>query len=225
MRAITTATQLLILFRMMYSCECFIPMWQRVENNNLQQSRMMRLFLAQQPEPVTDAIANNDDDTQMTLRAMQTIVGLTDTELKRIASRVPEIEKFNAQTSEVCIMSLMERLSLNKEEIKKKIVLRLPQVLGYEYSTDVEPNLSLLQQNLLLEDDELRSLILKCPQIIGLDYRKEIRPKVESVQRKLGFNNDGNLTNIKEEILRKPALLDVPVRGGFSSSRSRSRKT
>jgi len=159
--------------------------------------------------PSYNSIKNTDDENSG-LMDLQNVVGLSDTELKRIVSRVPEVKTYSAITTKKCLTLLMERLSLSTEEIKKKIVLRLPQVLGYNYIVDIEPSLTLLQQRLALEDDELKSLILKCPQIIGLNFEKDIWPKVISVQSKLGLDN---LVDTKKEILQKPALLDVPVRG------------
>lgn len=171
--------------------------------------------------------ATTNDGSDANLIEIQRIVGLTDTELKRIISRIPQMKTYNPQTTQSCLTSIMERLNLTKQETKKKIILRLPQILGeYEYDTDIEPSLTLLQKRLLLSDNELQALILKCPQILGLDFDSDIWPKVQSVRSKLGLEDDNkrNIIQTKDEILSKPALLDVPVRGTASANRERKKE-
>jgi len=61
--------------------------------------------------------------------------------------------------------------------------------------------------------DELRSLVLKCPQIVGMDFVTEVSPSLQKLRDTLGLDGVG----VKEEVLRRPASLELPVRGGVSS--------
>ena len=157
----------------------------------------------------------SSDDTN--LEEIQRAVGLTDTELKRIVSRVPEVGEYSATEARVCVETLKTRLSLTDVEFKKKIVLRLPQCLGYDFETDIGPSLSQLQSYLNMSDDELRSFVLKCPQIIGLDFSTEVEPKINALRDDIGADDD--VASIKDEILKKPASLNLAVRGGVSPSK------
>lgn len=147
---------------------------------------------------------------------IQSIVGLTDAELKRIVSRVPEVNSYSAEAAKVCVSKLKGKLSLSDIEFKKKIVLRLPQCLGYDFDKDIGSSLSELQSSLDLSDDELRSLVLKCPQIIGLDFSNEMEPKIAVLRDTIG-----DTSALKDEILKKPASLDLAVRGGVSPSKNK----
>eukprot|EP00587_Corethron_hystrix_P012747 CAMPEP_0113301898 /NCGR_PEP_ID=MMETSP0010_2-20120614/2929_1 /TAXON_ID=216773 ORGANISM="Corethron hystrix, Strain 308" /NCGR_SAMPLE_ID=MMETSP0010_2 /ASSEMBLY_ACC=CAM_ASM_000155 /LENGTH=159 /DNA_ID=CAMNT_0000155585 /DNA_START=311 /DNA_END=790 /DNA_ORIENTATION=- /assembly_acc=CAM_ASM_000155 len=149
-------------------------------------------------------------------------VGLTEAELKRIVSRVPQINKYNATESKVCVSKLKSRLSLSDIEFKKKIVLRLPQYLGYDFDSDIEPSLTRLQDALRMTDGELKSLVLKCPQIIGLDYSNNIEPRIRAIIEEgkndgLEDENDG-IAAARARILEKPASLNLPVRGATSKT-------
>lgn len=147
---------------------------------------------------------------------IQRVVGLTDAELKRIVSRVPQVNDYSSSAASTCVDKLKEKLSLSDLEFKKKLVLRLPQCLGYDFASEIDPSLSALQASLDMSGDELRSLVLKCPQIIGLDFSSEVEPKIAAIRNRLGGDDKSAL---KEEILKKPASLDLPVRGGASPSK------
>jgi len=152
-------------------------------------------------------------------------VGLTEKELNRIVARVPEI-KTNVDVvgavldnARDTVTKLKKRLQLTDVELKKKIVLRLPQVLGlYDYDTQIEPGFLSLQEKLTLSDEELKTLILKCPQIIGLKFFTEIEPTVNSLIASEECHRD--VIAAKMMILKKPALLNLPVRGGVVGSSS-----
>ena len=154
--------------------------------------------------------SSEDDDTN----EIQNIVGLTDKELDRIVSRVPEVREIRADAALDCSTNLKSRLSLSDVEFKKKIVLRLPQSLGYDFGSEIEPSLDLLKDELKLSEEELRGLVLKCPQIIGLDYSSEVKPSIDSIVREVG----GDAAAARTMILGKPASLNLPVRGGVTRS-------
>merc|ERR1711862_6909 len=132
------------------------------------------------------------------------MIGLTDAELNRIVSRVPQIKECGAEDTLDCITKLKSRLLLTDIELKKKIVLRLPQCLGYDFERDIQSSLDQLESKLQLSGDELKSLILKCPQIIGLDYKEDIDQKINIIIQEVG----GNTSIAKDNILKKPASLD-----------------
>mmetsp|Transcript_23971 Transcript_23971/g.47645 ORF Transcript_23971/g.47645 Transcript_23971/m.47645 type:complete len:195 (-) Transcript_23971:134-718(-) len=174
------------------SCQCFV-------SNRENSPRFAR------PSGTTLSVTIEGDDGP-------NICGLTDAELKRIASRVPEVLSYDATGARACLSAIGNRLSLGERELKKKIVLRLPQVLGYDYENEVGPGLEALAGGLGLADEELRSLVLGCPQILGLDYGREVEPKILAIRDELG----SDLGAIKDKILRSPAVLGLPVRGGVS---------
>jgi hypothetical protein len=154
------------------------------------------------------------------IREIQSVVGLTDAELKRIVSRVPDVKSYSSENAKACVSKLKGKLSLSDIEFKKKIVLRLPQCLGYDFEEDIGPSLSELQSSLNLSETELRSLVLKCPQIIGLEFSNEVEPKIAALRDRIGETiGDTSTMALKDEILKKPALLDLAVRGGVSPSK------
>ena len=73
---------------------------------------------------------------------------LTDKELKRLVSRVPQVLGYDPSTLVPSLGALAARLDLSNDELKKKIVLRLPQICGYRFQEDVEPGLLALQEAL-----------------------------------------------------------------------------
>jgi len=153
------------------------------------------------------------------MREIQDAVGLTDAELKRIVSRVPQINEYSAAEAKICMSKLKDRLALSDVEFKKKIVLRLPQCLGYNFDSDIDPSLAILQDELKMTDGELKSLVLKCPQIIGLDYSNDVKQKIKAVVDEQDFDaGDNGIAEAKATILDKPAVLNLPVRGGASKT-------
>merc|ERR1719464_467937 len=107
----------------------------------------------------------------------------------------------------------------------KKIVLRLPQILGeYDYDTQIEPMLDKWQKRLLMNDYEMRLTLFKIPQILGLDYDTELWPYLQAMRERLGLTEEYNIIQVREQILRKPSLLEIPVRGSASSSNRRDSK-
>jgi len=163
---------------------------------------------------LTASSKDGDTDDDANMKAIRDFIGMTDAELNRIISRVPEVRSYDATDSKICISFLAERLSLTNLEIKKKLVLRLPQVLGYDYKNDIKPSLDLLQKRMDLDDEELSALILKCPQIIGLEYEQNLEPKIQAVLEEVGLDLD----IAKSEILRKPSLLQLTPRGAAKGS-------
>ena len=188
-------------------------------------SKSMRIMIDKnyQNQNHNALFASSEDSKNSNIGEIQSIVGLTDAELKRILSRVPEVSGYSANVARVCAEELQTRLSLTELEFKKKIVLRLPQSLGYDFDTDIGPGLSQLQSFLDMSDEELRSLVLKCPQIIGLDFCTDVEPKIQALRQVIeGRRVDGGIVDIaslKEEVLKKPASLDLAVRGGVSPSK------
>ena len=157
---------------------------------------------------------------------------LTDKELKRLVSRVPQVLGYDPSTLVPSLGALAARLDLSNDELKKKIVLRLPQICGYRFQEDVEPGLLALQEALGLNDTELRQLVLGLPQILGLDFQEEILPKIGNLRKEIAMlpSNGGAFfmaasavpgsqeeqelsSQVRQEVLRKPSVLGVEVRG------------
>ena len=135
-------------------------------------------------------------------------LGLSASELKRTVTRVPEVLSYTPARAAKAAAAIKERLSLDDVEFKKKIALRLPQALGLDYAADVAPELDALKEGLGLDDAELRKVVLGVPQCLGLRYAEDIQPAVARLSEELGSKQ-----NAKAEVLRKPAALDLDVRG------------
>lgn len=178
-------------------------------------TRRITVRLFGEEDPLSAGIGRNDDTN---MKEIQSLVGLSDKELERIVSRIPQIKTIEVDVARNTVSKLQSFLSLTDFEFKKKIILRLPQCLGYEYESEIEPNLVLLQTGLIrFSEEELVALVLKCPQILGLDYTLDIKPKIEFViQESMGGGDAIDVA--KTKILDKPASLNLPVRGAASKA-------
>ena len=133
-------------------------------------------------------------------------LGLSDAELRRVVLRVPEVLAYSGVAAAAA--SLKTRLGLDAATFKKKVVLRLPQALGLRYDADVAPELDALKAGLGLDESELRALVLCAPQVLGLKYDADVAPKVAALTEALGSTDAA-----RAEALRRPAALDLEVRG------------
>ena len=140
-------------------------------------------------------------------------LGLSAAEVKRTVGRVPEVLAYSAATTARAAAALKVRLALDDVAFKKKIALRLPQALGLSYDADVAPELDALQAGLDLCDAELRALVLGAPQILGLSYEADVAPSVARLEREFGSPEAA-----RAEVLRKPAALELEVRGSKRGS-------
>ena len=83
-------------------------------------------------------------------------------------------------------------------------------------NADVElskEELDALQAGLDLCDAELRALVLGAPQILGLSYEADVAPSVARLEREIGSPEAA-----RAEVLRKPAALELEVRGSKRGS-------
>ena len=140
-------------------------------------------------------------------------LGLSPAEIKRTVGRVPEVLAYSAAKTSRVAAALKDRLALDDVAFKKKIALRLPQALGLSFDADVAPELDALQAGLRLGDDELRALVLGAPQILGLSYEADVAPSVARLEREFGSPEAA-----RAEVLRKPAALELEVRGSKRGS-------
>ena len=120
---------------------------------------------------------------------------------------------YDSKVVKANIEKIRENLGLDLIEFREKIALRLPQALGLCYETDVEPELGALQVRLGLSEDELRKIALGAPRIIGLRFIDNVEPGIISLEEELG-----TCEAAKAEVFRKPASLQLKVRGSKRGS-------
>jgi hypothetical protein len=139
-------------------------------------------------------------------------LGLGDPEIKRIARRVPEVLSFSAARVKAAAQALQTNLALDDATLRKKVILRLPQALGLRYDVDVAPTFDLLRNDYGFADEDIRALVLGAPQILGLDA-SAVSSKFAALEASLGSR-----AAAKAEALRKPAALELEVRGSKRGS-------
>ena len=96
--------------------------------------------------------------------------------------------------------------------LRKKVILRLPQALGLRYDVDVAPTFDLLRNDYDFNEDDLRTLVLGAPQILGLDAAT-VAAQFSALEASLGSRDAA-----RAEALRKPAALELEVRGSKRGS-------
>ena len=182
----------------------------------------MRQTFAYAIKPPADA----DDDDKENLEARYAEVtnefearrdglrslGLGDAEIKRIARRVPEVLSYSAARVKAAAQALQENLGLDAVTLRKKVILRLPQALGLRYDVDVAPTFDMLRADYEFTDDDIRALVLGAPQLLGLDAAA-VSSKFAALEASLGSR-----AAAKAEALRKPAALELEVRGSKRGS-------
>jgi hypothetical protein len=139
-------------------------------------------------------------------------LGLADGEIKRIARRVPEVLSYSAARVKAAAQALQQNLALDDVTLRKKVILRLPQALGLRYDLDVAPTFDLLRNDYDFADDDIRALVLGAPQILGLDA-SAVSSKFAALEASLGSR-----AAARAEALRKPAALELEVRGSKRGS-------
>ena len=139
-------------------------------------------------------------------------LGLGDGEIKRIARRVPEVLSYSAARVKAAAQALQTNLALDDVMLRKKVILRLPQALGLRYDVDVAPTFDLLRNDWGFTDDDIRTLVLGAPQLLGLDAAT-VSSKFAALEASLGSR-----TAARAEALRKPAALELEVRGSKRGS-------
>ena len=139
-------------------------------------------------------------------------LGLADAEIKRIARRVPEVLSYSAARVRAAAQALQTNLDLDDITLKKKVVLRLPQALGLRYDLDVAPTFDMLRGDWNFADGDLRTLVLGAPQLLGLDAAA-VAAQFAALEASLGSRDAA-----KAEALRKPAALELAVRGSKRGS-------
>ena len=139
-------------------------------------------------------------------------LGLADAEIKRIARRVPEVLSYSAARVKAAAQALQTNLALDDVTLRKKVILRLPQALGLRYDLDVAPTFDLLRNDYAFADEDIRALVLGAPQLLGLDA-SAVSSKFAALEASLGSR-----AAAKAEALRKPASLELEVRGSKRGS-------
>ena len=139
-------------------------------------------------------------------------LGLADAEIKRIARRVPEVLSYSAARVKAAAQALQENLALDDVTLRKKVLLRLPQALGLRYDLDVAPTFDVLRNDYDFADEDIRALVLGAPQLLGLDAAA-VSSKFAALEASLGSR-----AAAKAEALRKPAALELEVRGSKRGS-------
>jgi len=139
-------------------------------------------------------------------------LGLADGEIKRIARRVPEVLSYSAARVKAAAQALQQNLALDDVTLRKKVILRLPQALGLRYDLDVAPTFDLLRNDYDFADEDIRALVLGAPQLLGLDA-SAVSSKFAALEASLGSR-----AAARAEALRKPAALELEVRGSKRGS-------
>ncbi len=139
-------------------------------------------------------------------------LGLGDAEIKRIARRVPEVLSYSAARVKAAADALQTNLGLDDVTLRKKVILRLPQALGLRYDLDVAPTFDMLRNDWGFADDDIRALVLGAPQILGLDAAA-VAAQFSALEASLGSR-----AAARAEALRKPAALELDVRGSKRGS-------
>ena len=139
-------------------------------------------------------------------------LGLADAEIKRIARRVPEVLSYSPGRVKAAAQALQQNLDLDATTLKKKVVLRLPQALGLRYDLDVAPTFDMLRKDWNFADEDIRALVLGAPQLLGLDA-SAVSSKFAALEASLGSRDAA-----RAEALRKPAALELEVRGSKRGS-------
>ena len=139
-------------------------------------------------------------------------LGLADGEIKRIARRVPEVLSYSAARVKAAAQALQTNLDLDDITLRKKVILRLPQSLGLRYDLDVAPTFDMLRGDYDFADGDLRALVLGAPQLLGLDAAT-VAARFAALEASLGSRDAA-----RAEALRKPAALELAVRGSKRGS-------
>ena len=125
---------------------------------------------------------------------------------------MPEVLSYSAARVKAAAQALQQNLALDDMTLRKKVILRLPQALGLRYDLDVAPTFDLLRSDYDFADEDIRTLVLGAPQLLGLDA-SAVSSKFAALEASLGSR-----AAAKAEALRRPAALELEVRGSKRGS-------
>ena len=100
---------------------------------------------------------------------LQSELGLSDSELKKVVMRFPALLGYNSSAPK--LDWLQSRLDLDVGQLKK-IVLALPSLLSYSVEDNLAPTLEWLQARLGLDDVQLKKIVVRHPHLLQLSVER-----------------------------------------------------
>ena len=132
---------------------------------------------------------------------LQSSLGLSDAELKRLVMRSPQVLGLSVKNNiEPTIDWLQSRLHLDAGQLRK-IVLQ-PRVLGYNIEDNIAPKLDWLQKRLDLDAGQLRRIV-RLPAVLGYSVEDNMAPKLDWLQGRL----DLDAAELRKMVLTHPQVL------------------
>ena len=116
------------------------------------------------------------------LAALQSRLGLSDAELKKVVLRLPAVLGFSVEANVLpSLAALQSRLGLSEAELKKVVLLQ-PAVLSLSVEANVLPKVAFFQRDLGLTDEEVRERVVSCPAMLSYSLEGRLRPRWELCQ-------------------------------------------
>ena len=134
---------------------------------------------------------------------LQSKLGLSDSELKKMVMRFPSLLGLKVGGSvEPKLGWFQKRLDLDDAQLSK-LVVRFPRLLGLSVEDNLAPTLEWLQARLELDDVQLKKIIVTFPALLGLNVEDNLAPTLEWLQRRLDLDDSG----LRKLVLTFPQLL------------------
>lgn len=130
-----------------------------------------------------------------------TRLGLTPSQLSKIAESRPEIFQTSEKTMRRKIAFFKESVGMTDNDIVK-IVCRSPRVLEYGSEQTVRPRLEFLK-NCGVLDQNISKVVLKAPMLMSLSLKETLEPRSEFLRNRLGLNT----SSLGKLISRHPQAL------------------
>ena len=133
---------------------------------------------------------------------LQSELGLSDAELKKMVMRFPSVLGYNKASVEPKLDWLQKRLDLDVGQLRK-ILLRMPPVLGSSVEDNLAPTLEWLQTRLDLDEPGLRKMVLRFPSLLSMSVEDNMAPKLAYLEREIGLSR----SELRDWVVKNPTLL------------------
>lgn len=137
---------------------------------------------------------------------LQSTLGLSESELKKLLLRRPPLLGYSLETSALKLEWLASRLALSDAELKK-FVVRQPAVLSYNVETTLEPDFAWLQSRLDLSMAELRKVLLGNPRLLIQSIETGLAPKLKWLRIRLHLSE----SELSKLVLASPPVLTLSI--------------
>jgi len=142
---------------------------------------------------------------------LQSELGLSDAELKKVVMRFPALLGYSVEDNMAPKLDwLQARLDLDDAGLRK-MVLRLPALLSCSVENNLTPKLDWLQTRLDLDDAGLRKMVLLLPALLSYSIEDNMEPKLQWLQTRLDLDGE----QLRKMVLTFPALLNYSVEGNM----------